>query len=51
MHKHVGYKILWSNVLLNEYGPVEDWYVNEELYNKFRYLEANNINCLEITKI
>lgn len=41
----IGYKILWSNVILDGYGPVEDWYVNEELYNKFNYLEANNINC------
>ena len=43
----LGYKILWGNVCLNEYGPVEDWYVNEEIYEKFQHIKKENINCLE----
>lgn len=46
-----GYKILWGNVILDGYGPVEDWYVNEEIYDKFEHLKSENINCLEIMKI
>jgi len=47
----IGYKILWSNVILDGYGPVEDWYVNEEIFNDFECLKKENINCLEIHKI
>ena len=42
-----GYKILWGNVTLNGYGPVEDWYVDEEIYQKYKHIKAENINCLE----
>ena len=44
----LGYKILWGNVVLDGYGPVEDWYVNEEIYEKNKHLEAENINCKEV---
>jgi hypothetical protein len=43
----LGYKILWGNVHLDRYGPVEDWYVDEELYEKFKHIQKDGINCLE----
>jgi hypothetical protein len=46
-----GYKILLGNVVLDGYGPVEDWYVNQEIYEKYKHLEAENINCKEVCKI
>ena len=48
---NLGYKILWGNVILDGYGPVEDWYVDEEIYEKFKHLKSENINCLESLKI
>ncbi len=44
----IGYKILWGNVILDGYGPVEDWYVNEDTYNEYQYLKRENINCQQI---
>lgn len=46
--KDLGYKVLWGNVILDGYGPVEDWYVNQEIYEKNKHLEAENINCKEV---
>jgi len=43
-----GYKILWGNVALDGYGPVEDWWVNEEIYNKFKHYEKHDINYKEV---
>jgi hypothetical protein len=48
---NLGYKILWGNVILDGYGPLEDWYVNEKIYEKFKHLKSENINCSEIMKI
>lgn len=47
----LGYKILFGNVILNDYGPIEDWYVNEEIYENFKHIKSENINCLETLKI
>jgi hypothetical protein len=47
----LGYKILFGNVILDGYGPVEDWYVNEEIYVKYRHLKKENINCKEIINV
>lgn len=46
-----GYKILWGNVILDGYGPVEDWYVDEDIYEKFKFIQAENINCKEILNV
>jgi hypothetical protein len=46
--KSFGYHILYGNVILDNYGPVEDWYVNQELYSKYKDLELHNANCKEI---
>ena len=43
-----GYKILWGNVVLDGYGPVEDWWVSEEVYNKFKHYEKHDINYKEV---
>jgi hypothetical protein len=47
----LGYKILWGNVNLNGYGPVEDWYVDEEIYDKYKHIQKENVNCLESLNI
>jgi hypothetical protein len=44
----LGYKILWGNVILDGYGPVEDWYVNPEIHEKYKHLEKENVNCKEV---
>jgi hypothetical protein len=46
-----GYKILWGNVDLNGYGPIEDWWVNEELYQKYEQYKQENIDCNEVINI
>jgi hypothetical protein len=43
-----GYKILFGNVVLCGYGPLEDWYVNNDIYEKYKHLEQHNMNCEEI---
>ena len=46
-----GYKILWGNVELNGYGPVEDWWVSEDIYEKHHQIKEENINCNEVINI
>ena len=46
-----GYKILWGNVELSGYGPVEDWRVSEEIYEKHLHIKKENINCNEVINI
>tara|TARA_B100000085_G_scaffold241550_1_gene232426 strand:- start:104 stop:751 length:648 start_codon:yes stop_codon:yes gene_type:complete len=42
-----GYKLFWGNVSLDNYGPVEDWWVNQEIYEQFKDHSTENINCKE----
>ena len=49
--QHHGYKILWGNVELNGYGPIEDWWVSEEIYEKHHHIKKENINCNEVINI
>ena len=44
----LGYKILWGNVCLDGYGPVEDWWVSEEIYNKYEDNKSDHIDCNEV---
>ena len=44
----LGYKILWGNVCLDGYGPVEDWWVSEEIYNKYEDNKSEHIDCNEV---
>ena len=39
-----GYKILWADVNLDGYGPVEDWWVSQEIFDRYAdiYSESNN---------
>jgi len=46
-----GYKLLWANVCLNEYGPVEDWFVDEETFDKHKHIYKEYANCLETMNI
>ena len=39
------YKLLWSNVCLDGYGPVEDWWVDQSTYDKYSDYYTENINC------
>ena len=49
--KQHGYKILWGNVELNGYGPIEDWWVSEDIYEKHHQIKKENINCNEVINI
>ena len=44
----LGYKILWGNVILDDYGPVEDWWVNEEVFEICNHLQKENINYRQV---
>lgn len=43
-----GYKILYGNVILDGYGPVEDWWVSEDLYKKYKSCKSENIDYKEV---
>lgn len=47
----LGYKILWGNVILDNYGPVEDWWVSEDVFETYGYLQEENINCKKVNEI
>ncbi len=44
----MGYKLLVKNVIFDGHGAVEDWWVDQELFDKHQELEASNINCRHI---
>ena len=46
-----GYKPLWSDVCLNGYGPVEDWFVDEETFEENKHIQKEYANCLEAINI
>ena len=50
LSKH-GYKLLWGNVCLDGYGPVEDWFVDEETFEKNKNIQKEYANCLETMNI
>lgn len=43
-----GYKILWSDVILNPYGPLEDWWVSEEIFEDKKHMQRDLTDCKEI---
>tara|TARA_A100001201_G_scaffold60084_1_gene57494 strand:+ start:242 stop:898 length:657 start_codon:yes stop_codon:yes gene_type:complete len=47
----LGYKLLWGNVILDGYGPVEDWWVSEKIYNENKHLVRHDVNCEEVLAI
>tara|TARA_R110000824_G_scaffold9932_16_gene44175 strand:+ start:187 stop:864 length:678 start_codon:yes stop_codon:yes gene_type:complete len=42
--KSLGYKMLFGNVELMPQEPVEDWYVNSDLFDKYKHISADNIS-------
>tara|TARA_Y100000004_G_scaffold195090_1_gene261275 strand:- start:1770 stop:2408 length:639 start_codon:yes stop_codon:yes gene_type:complete len=46
-----GYKPLWSDVCLDGYGPVEDWFVDEETFEENKHIQKEYANCLEAINI
>lgn len=54
-HKHYrnvlnsfGYKLFYSDVILDGYGPVEDWWVSEDIFDKYKDQTKQNINYKEV---
>ena len=43
-----GYKILCGNVVLKNFGAVEDWYVHSEIFDEYKHLQCENISCVDI---
>lgn len=43
-----GYLMLCKDVILDGHGPVEDWWVDEETFNKHSNLVGSSINCRDI---
>lgn len=43
-----GYEILYADVVLDGYGPVEDWWVDKEIYEKYKSYKTKNINYKEV---
>ena len=46
-----GYKLLWADVCLDNYGPVEDWFVDEETFDRNMHIYREYANCLETMNI
>ena len=46
--KEAGYKILCGNVVLKNFGAVEDWYVHSEIFDEYKHLQCENISCVDI---
>lgn len=46
----LGYHILFGNVGLGPTEMIEDWYVNEELFDKYKHLASDNATLNEILK-
>ena len=46
-----GYSILWADVVLNGYGRIEDWWVSEDLYEKYKHHKEEDIDCNEVINI
>ena len=44
----MGYKLLVKNVILDGHGAVEDWWVDQELFDIHGDLQASDINCRDI---
>ena len=42
---NLGYKLLWSDVTLSPYGPLEDWWVSNSVYEKHSNLIRHSPNC------
>ncbi len=47
----LGYKLLFGNVGRWDDEPVEDWYVNAELFEKYRHLKHENIDSVQIIQM
>ncbi len=46
--REYNYHLLWGDVKLDGCGPVEDWWVDEELYEKYKSYERHDVNCNEV---
>jgi len=46
--KELGYHILFGNVGLTTEERIEDWYVDSELYRKYKYLQKDETNIRDI---
>ena len=46
-----GYSILWADVVLNGYGRIEDWWVSQDLYEKYKHYKEEDIDCNEVINI
>lgn len=46
--KELGYHILFGNVGLKTEERIEDWYVDDELYSKYKYLQRDETNIRDI---
>jgi hypothetical protein len=42
------YRLLIKNVIFDGHGPVEDWWVDQELFDRHSDLQASDINCKDI---
>lgn len=46
----LGYHIFASDVNLDGYGAVEDWYISDDLYHDYKHIQLNNINYREVLR-
>jgi len=44
----LGYRLLIENVIFDGHGPVEDWWVDGELFDKHKYIAGKNVNAKQI---
>jgi hypothetical protein len=46
--KSFGYKLLFGGVGVQNNKPIEDWYVSEEIFDKYKHLSVDGITCYEV---
>lgn len=46
--QELGYHILFGNVGLTTEERIEDWYVDDELYNRYKYLQTDETNIRNV---
>ena len=47
----LGYKVLFGNVGLYPNQPVEDWYVDQETFDKYESISSENLTASQIRKV
>lgn len=48
--KELGYQMLFGNVSIEMDQPVEDWYVDQEVFDEYKHFQKDDVNQVEVIK-